>query len=516
MAFIIEQEIKGNIYLYKVESQWDKVKKKTFQKRTYLGPKYPKNGKNKIKKGVNWVNKSYGNVFLLEKLAQQTGIYAILESSFPTCYKSILALAYYQICTADPFYLFSYWQEEHHLPELKKQDSSSISSLLEIIGKDEKQRFNCLEKWIHHLGSVNALYYDISSISSYATHLSFIEWGYNRDKDHLAQLNIGMVFCSQNRLPIYYHLYPGSIVDVSTLKNCSRYLNALGLQQFLFILDRGFFSIANVETMNQKEPDKIEFIIGLPFKLKKAKQLISKYKKQLTNIDNVFSYKNQIISHIKTTICFSNEEFDAHIFYNEKIALKIRHQLLSKLLELEASITSLSFNSLKEWKLYRDKNIVEKYRHFFKWNTKTKKAQKNVTKIKAHINTAAYFILMTNKKGLDAHTILSHYFNKDAVEKVFDGLKNELDAKRLRTHNDFTSTGKLFVIFIALIIQSEIIKIMNENNLFKLYTVKELLLEMKKIKINQLQKDKPPIVSELSKKQKKILKIFNLKIIHGY
>ena len=39
MSFIVEQKINGRIYLYKVESYWDKKKKQSRQKRTYIGPK---------------------------------------------------------------------------------------------------------------------------------------------------------------------------------------------------------------------------------------------------------------------------------------------------------------------------------------------------------------------------------------------------------------------------------------------------------------------------------------------
>lgn len=519
MAFIVEQEIKGNIYLYLVESQWDKEKKKTFQKRKYLGAKYPKKGKKTSTKGSNLLNKSYGNVLLLQYLAKQTGIDVILKSYFPDCFEQILAFTYYQICMNSSFYLFPYWLEEHHLPNVKKLDSSAISTLLTQIGQNEKGRLAVLEQWITHLSPLKTLYYDISSISSYSSNLSFIEWGYNRDKDQLAQLNIGLVCCQQTGLPIYYRLHQGSIVDVTTLNNCRKYLAAFGLNNFLFILDKGFFSLSNIGLMNQpkKVEDKIEFIIGLPFKLKKAKQLLRKYKRPLSNLKTSFSYKGQIINHIRTEVEFEKQTFDAHIFYNEQIALQTRHRLLNALLELETKkLAQLSFASLKEWKAYRNKHLPTAYNTFFSYNTKTKKAQKNIRKINAHLNTAAYFILLTNRKGLTAHSIMEQYFTKDMVEKMFDILKNELDAKRVRMNKDDTATAKLFILFIALIIHAQMTRIMKEHDLFKQYTIKELLLELKKIKINYLSKDQIPIISEVSKKQKKILKVFDLNLIPGY
>lgn len=40
-----------------------------------------------------------------------------------------------------------------------------------------------------------------------------LEWGYNRDKEKLPQINLGMYFGETSRLPVYYCTYPGSILD---------------------------------------------------------------------------------------------------------------------------------------------------------------------------------------------------------------------------------------------------------------------------------------------------------------
>ena len=50
MAYIIKQKIKGRLYEYKVEAYWDKEKKQSRQKRTYIGPVEPKNKMYRINK----------------------------------------------------------------------------------------------------------------------------------------------------------------------------------------------------------------------------------------------------------------------------------------------------------------------------------------------------------------------------------------------------------------------------------------------------------------------------------
>lgn len=517
MSFVIEQKIKGNIYLYKVENQWDKVKKKTFQKRTYLGPKFPKKEAKSRTVQPELVNKNYGNIFLLEFLCKKIGLEALLKNCFPDCSRELMALAFYEASEGDPFYLFPYWQEENHLPDVKNLDSPGISNLLELIGKNEKQRHSFFEKWTAHLQPLKALYFDISSISSYANKVNFIEWGYNRDKESLPQVNIGMVFCEEKKLPVYYNLYGGSIVDVTTLKNCKKYLNSFGLKDFLFVLDRGFFSTANISEMNAL-PDKIYFIQPLSFRVKNARALILKHRQQLKTLNTAFPYNQEIIHHIKSKIKFGNDEFDAHLFYNEKLEVEVRHHLLLHLFGLEKKLGDNTFDTLKQWRSYRDDHIAAMYRDFFNWNKTTKKVERNIRNINAHLSTSAFYIMATNKLDMDAETVLTHYRNRDLVEKVFDVLKNEMDGKRLRTHNDYTTAGKMFLLFVALILHSEILRVMNANQLFKIYTVKELLLELKKIKINQIQSDGKPMVGEISKKQRTIFKHFEISInqLHGY
>ena len=53
MSFIVSQKIKGRIYLYQVESYWDKDKKKSRQRRTYIGPKSGKDIR-RCKKSYGW------------------------------------------------------------------------------------------------------------------------------------------------------------------------------------------------------------------------------------------------------------------------------------------------------------------------------------------------------------------------------------------------------------------------------------------------------------------------------
>jgi len=240
MSYTVEQEINGRIYLYEVVSYWDKAKKQARQKRTYIGPKYSKNKTKRKPKKSELVTKNYGNIALLNYISDQIGLAQILKDVFPDKYHEILALAYYEIMEASAVYLFPYWLDEQYFQKVRKLYSSDISGLCEDLGRAQVSRIDFTKKWIEHLKPIMGIYYDITSISSYSTNIDFIEWGYNRDGEKLTQLNMVVIFCQTNSLPMLYNLYPGSIVDVTTLKNCIKYLEAFNLKDFLIVLDSGF------------------------------------------------------------------------------------------------------------------------------------------------------------------------------------------------------------------------------------------------------------------------------------
>jgi len=58
----------------------------------------------------------------------------------------------------------------------------------------------------------------------------------------LPQINLSLIVDKDLGIPVMYDLYPGSIADVSTLKNTVQKIKAQGVRNYTMIMDRGFFS----------------------------------------------------------------------------------------------------------------------------------------------------------------------------------------------------------------------------------------------------------------------------------
>ena len=123
---------------------------------------------------------------------------------------------------------------------------------------------------------------------------------------------------------------------------------------------------------------------------------------------------------------------------------------------------------------------------------------------------AGFFTILTSRK-MTAEEALEIYRDKDVVEKSFADLKNQLDLKWLRVHSSGRMQARIFIQFIALILQSRIQKtIREEAALAGRYSPKLLLGEMESLtKIHYTGRYKD-LVSEVSKKQRVILQAFSI------
>ena len=76
---------------------------------------------------------------------------------------------------------------------------------------------------------------------------------------------------------------------------------------------------------------------------------------------------------------------------------------------------------------------------------------------------------------MDAFTALKIYRIKDVVEKAFGNIKERLNMRRLLVSSERNLDGKLFVEFVALVFISYINKKMQDQGLYKDYTMQQML-----------------------------------------
>lgn len=107
MSYTVDQKIGKYIYVYEVESYWDPQKKQPRQKRRYLGKRDAQSGEILTPyKGITpRAARDYGQIYLLEKLAERIGLLSVLRKVFPEEAEVLAQLAFFQVCEARPLYL---------------------------------------------------------------------------------------------------------------------------------------------------------------------------------------------------------------------------------------------------------------------------------------------------------------------------------------------------------------------------------------------------------------------------
>jgi len=135
----------------------------TFQQ-TYLGKKKPESGLLiKSRKGTSpRLARDYGHVYLLQELSRRIGLSEILEKVFPESHKLLSALAFFEICEAEPLYLFPLWFESAYLPDSDGIGAKDLTKITGILGRMEREWLEFSRQWIHKATPVTSHPYPLT------------------------------------------------------------------------------------------------------------------------------------------------------------------------------------------------------------------------------------------------------------------------------------------------------------------------------------------------------------------
>ncbi|MDY7026952.1 MAG: transposase [Spirochaetota bacterium] len=506
MSYTIEQKVKNHVYLYQVESYWDKEKKQSRQKRTYLGKKDPKTGE-LVQEEPAYGSWDFGHTAFLQALSKKLGVTAELKSAFPSLWIEVLTLAFYKLAEGKPLYLCSHWLETVDLEEKPKLSSQRISALLHELSRQKDAIFRFFTAWAARNKEANRfIVFDITSFSSYGKSIDYLEWGYNRDKETMPQVNLGVVYGRPLDLPIFYSLYPGSIHDVSTLTNILTELNILSLEATTFVLDKGFYSASNLSKMKE-----IGHVIPLPLRTKGERALVEKHQGSIRSSEYAVPRNTHVLYCVAEKLSLGNVEYRAYVYLDEKRGADEKEAFLKSIMECERYIEKEGYRGKAQLTDFftERKPALLPYFGLHK-NGSRYELQRDTEAIDATLARMGMFVLITNT-DLSGEQSLQLYREKDGVEKCFDSLKNNLSLKRLCIHSQEALEGLLFIEFISLILYSAISKGMRESGLNTSLTIPEVLFELRKIKKIRFGRKKT-MISEISKGQRKILGAFDISV----
>ncbi len=434
-----------------------------------------------------------GSVTLLELIADKIGLTETINSVFGDDCKTILTIAIYMLLKGNVMMNIDFFAEESYLDT--KISDKRISEFFASITREKELEF--FKKWkSKSLKNNKSIAYDVTSISSYSNN-EYVEYGYNRDKESLPQLNIGMLYGIDNKLPIGYAIYSGSIPDKSYFAYALELSKTIGVHNEVYVMDRGFYSKDNL-TLCEKSG--IKFLMAVSKTNTLFNEKIRKNKEEIRKIQH--HIKNSNLYAVKETVEIDKKKYSLHIFCNTFSRYKEEESLLRSIDQLEEEL-------YREMKPHKKLRYSSYYDVEYSEEGKIKTYKKNFEKIDRALETLGIFCILSNDDTYTSEEVIKMYGLRDGIEKSYDNLKNELDSKRFLTHSSATTNGKFFVKFISLILWSTIQEHKSNHKFYIEKTVERLLLMFNKIKC-LIYEDRRLINEPLTKKQKDILKIFDI------
>lgn len=519
----------GRTYVYHNVSYWDKDEKKPKSKRKCIGhidpvtgeivPNRKKGDKRKEQLAAQEADHAEklspeteqaamspvcsvldcGVTTLLNQIAKDIGLDTVLTRVFPQDSAAILTCAYYLVSEGQSLSRAEQWTAHTMTPCGGVLSDQRISELLQRITPSLTEDF--FKAWIDWNRSQEYYCMDITSVSSYSEMNHFVSYGYNRDGEDLPQINLLMVTGQVSHMPLFYRALPGSIRDVSTLDESLSRLELVDVRVLHLVMDKGFYSEDNLLALYARHT---RFVIGVTFTAALARDAVERHRgEEMTSCEHFVEVLGDELFAVTEHITWNHHRMYLHTYFDPvKAALdakKFGHKIRCEYQEL------VSGKLVKEHQ--------KDYERFFTVRETPKRGRKveyNQPKIDAHQkNTVGWFVLATNDIK-DPVQALEVYRLKDAVEKNFDDLKNDLDMNRLRVHSAQAMDGRLFIQYIAEILLSRVRTVMKESGEFKNHSMQELIDELKSVRQVTVEKKRGRIVTALTALQKRIVKAFHV------
>ena len=451
---------------------------------------------------------SIGTQFVINKISEILKLDETLYEVFEDDADKILDIATYIIVSENN--VMQYFEDygyNHSLNNVDNFTDTTIGRLLERLKVKDIDRF--VKTWVKMYADKDVyISYDSTNMNCVSGNLELVEYGHAKDDPQLPQINMSLAYNQTNQIPLFYEIYPGSMIDNAECEKMVDRANYYGCKNIGFILDRGYFSLKNIRYF---EKAGYEYLLMTKGSAKFVQEAVAECGATVRN-----GYTGYIEEHGLYGMTLEKEIFDkgkkqyVHVYYNgieaekEKIEINEKYARMDEILEDKVNKKLQRKEDIKQYEEY--------YKVKYDENGYFASFQRREAKIREMVNKAGYFVIVTSKK-MSAKEALDIYRDRDAVEKIFRMEKSYLGYDVFRVHTEAKLESKIFISFIALIIRNEIYKrlkpLYKKNR--KEYTVPKVIRQYERMGLTKLSDNKYHQRYKLTNKQKKLIEIVGLR-----
>jgi hypothetical protein len=359
---------------------------------------------------------NFGDIWMVDQIMNEIGFHNVIENLIPSKSDTLKALICYRLLSPYAYQYATNWFQKSYariLYPLANLASPRISELLSELGTLEihKQFFQSyLSVVIKGDTFIGQLSFPVivdsigvqNDINIFLTALS------NHGGISSKEIRITYVIDKNSKLPLFYWITAGNIIDNSLLIFIVNMLANYNIEVELIIMDAGYSSMSNISDLLSA---KIPFVTRMPENRKEFKKLISEHGQNIKCGQNAILFGNRGLYAKKVPIEFEGHQLFAYLMHD--IGKEGPDEL----------------------------NIIKKY---------ADDDEKHLKIDAALLNAGKFVLLSSNDYPKDE--ILPLYNTRQSIEQVFDIKQNYAGGTPLRGHTEETVRGSILINFIVTVI----------------------------------------------------------------
>ena len=468
-------------------------------------------------------NRLYGDIWLLEQVALKTGIRQDLERVFKgnrEIVDDIMTLAMFPYLTTYTYSRVARWQDVERAPSVRSLTPKNITLLTQSI--TEQNRMDLLALRAGRLGKDELCAVDSTTRSAYGDSLADIHWGKNKDGLPLPQTTEVVVYTLNGHMPVYYRTFPGNMPDSRSLEVIFTDLDHAGFKDLVFITDRGYDTLKNLERY---------ILRGQPMVMcvKCGQRQAARAIKELGDFgalpDGMEIDADVRVYHKQYAIDYTVEGTGTSSRASDRLRLNLYFDPVRRGLELMELDITLRFQEEGLAELMANGTTVDgdDYKREFNYYKVTLDAdtraviafELNEKKVAKKQSQSGFFAIITHAVDFTAMEAYHAYKLRDEQEKYFCQMKSQMVSDRQRNWSEEGKTGRLFILFVSLILSSYVRHIWKSTRLSKLFTSSlDILDEMRPIRMIE-HTNRAKVITPFVGKQVDISEAFGFEIPKG-
>ena len=470
------------------------------------------------------VNRFYGDVWLLERVADKVGLRADLMATFhenEEIVNDVLTLAYYSFATGNSWSRAARWQNLEKAPSSRELTPMTITRLTQSIS--ETERMNLFKYRADRLGKDELCAVDSTTRSAYGSSLADIKWGKNKERIPLPQTSEVVVYSLDSHMPVYYRTFPGNIPDSRSVETILTDISHAGFPKVILVTDRGYESVQNLERYILRGQPMIMCV--------KMRQKIVLDK--ISEFGPIEGKPGDMLFDAESRLYYRQYDLEYDVRGNGDTVHKADRMKLDLFfdpyrraaeqtdLAVEIETQRSSLQSILDAGGCVDDDVSLKKNYNWYEVAYDKKDRKllsfslNENKIENVKKTSGFFGYITLGLDYTALQTLETYGLRDEQEKYFCQMKSQMGFGRQRNWSEEGKTGRLLILFVGLIISSYVRHVWKTTGLRKKFaSTQDILDEMRSIRCIE-HNGRAKFITPFIGAQKDICEAFGLAVPEG-